>query len=89
MSISAGAGLDLTIAIESANVLVYGNDSVYDENSDQCIHAQWYEEERRNRWKIPIGKGKVFRYDFNVETEGRQCGDYDDAKLVWKSVKSL
>ena len=71
------------IGIESPNVVVYGHDSVYDKNSDKCIHAQRYEEECRNCRKIPNGnlKGQVVRYIFDLEAEGRQCGSYD-AKLV-------
>ena len=26
--------------IESPNVVVYGDDSVYDERSDKCVHGQ-------------------------------------------------
>ena len=80
------AGLKVTASgSESPNFIVYGDDSVYDKSSDKCVHAQWYEEECRNCWKIPIWKGEVFRCNLNIETEGRQCSDYD-AKLVWKLV---
>ena len=81
-----GAGLNATGA-ESPNVVVYRDDSVYDESGDKCIYAQWYEEESRNCWKIPIGEGEIVRDIFNLEAEGRQCSYYDDdVKLVGKSV---
>ena len=40
--ISVGAGLsDLNVTgIELLNVVVYGDDSVYDRSSDKCVHAQ-------------------------------------------------
>ena len=75
----------LNVTFESPNVVVYSVDSVYDENSDDCVYAQWYEEEWGDYWKIPIGSGLVVHCLLDLETEGRQCDDYD-VKLVWKSV---
>ena len=79
LSISVRAGL--RVAFEFSNVVVYGDDSVYNESSDKCVHTQWYEEECRNHWKIPIGRGQVSHCLLDLNTEGRQCGGYD-AKLV-------
>ena len=37
LSISVRAAID----IESPKAVVYGHNSVYDESSGNCIHAQW------------------------------------------------
>ena len=63
----------------------YGDDSVYDQRSDECVHEQWQGEERGNCWKIPSGRiGVAQMHISNTETEGRQRQDYDaNLKLVW------
>ena len=62
MSTSVGAGLNVAdIASESPNVVIHDDDFVYDESSGNCVHAQWYEEECRNCWKIPIWNGHIVR----------------------------
>ena len=38
LSISVRAGL--RVAFEFSNVVVYGDDSVYNESSDKCVHTQ-------------------------------------------------
>ena len=67
--------------VEFPNVMVYSDDFVYDHSSGKCVDSQRQEEESRNCWEIPVGKGHVVRYKFNIINECRQYGDYD-ANLV-------
>jgi hypothetical protein len=40
VKITSSVGDSVGDVIESPNVVVYGDDSVYDETSDKCVHAQ-------------------------------------------------
>lgn len=84
-----GVGVAVDV-VKSTNVVVYIDDSVYDETSDERVYGQWKEEECCNCWEIPIGKVVcALRYEFDVEAEGRQCGDYEKGMGVKKLVLEI